>query len=158
MAGTGWLTLKRRGPEVVEYSVSLAYRVGFVLIAALILGALVAAAGPFFDRSNTVAFVLLGASVLAALYEERWIFSAGGIEYRIGVLGLARRRRWEAAQARCLRVVESKQAVGRPFVSLSVAMVEGRPLRVDMARGSAGERLREIADEVSKLSGIPVEK
>jgi hypothetical protein len=158
MPGTGWLTVKHRDPEALEYSVSLAYRVGFVVIAALILGALIASAGPLFDRSNTVAFVLLAASILAALYDERWLFSRDAIEYRIGLVGLSRCRRWEASQARCLRLLESRQAVGRPFVSLSVSLVEGRPLRIDMARGSAGERLREVADEVSKLSGIPIEK
>jgi hypothetical protein len=158
MPGTGWLTLKHRDPRIIEYSVSPAYRIGFALIAGLVLGALVASGGPLLDRSNTVAYVLLAASIMAALYDERWLFSPEGIEYRIGVLGLGRSRRWATAEARCLRLVESRQAVGRPFVSLSVALTEGRPLRVDMARGSAGERLHEVAREVSTLSGIPIEK
>lgn len=158
MFGASWLTIKRRGLDRLEYSVSLAYRVGFALIAALLLAALASVAERLFDRSNTLAYILLAGSLAAALYEERWLFSPEGVEYHVGIVGLARTRRWPFSETRCLRLVESRQGMGRSIVSLSVTVGGGRPLRIDMARGSAGERLREIAQEVSRLSGIPIEK
>jgi len=158
MFGTSWLTIKRRGPERLEYSVSPAYRIGFALIAVLLMAALASVSERLFDRSNTLAYILLAGSIAAALYEERWLFSPESVEYRVGIVGLARTRRWPLSEARCLRLVESKHSVGRAIVSLSVAVGDGKALRVDMARGSAGERLREIAQEVSRLSGIPIER
>jgi hypothetical protein len=157
MMAANWLTIKRRGSDRIEYSVSLAYRIIFGAISVLLLAALASAAQRLFDRSNTVAYVLLLASVVAALYEERWLFSRDGLEYRVGIVGLARHRRWAVAQARCLRLVEGKQSMGRPFVSLSLTLAQGKPYRIDMARGAAGDRLREMAQDVSRLCDIPVE-
>jgi hypothetical protein len=158
MFGAGWLTIKHRGSNRVEYSVSLVYRMGFGLIAVLLLAALASVAEHPFDRSNTLAYILFAGSLAAALYDERWIFSPEGVEYRVGIVGLAKRRRWLPAQARCLRLVESRQGIGRPMVSLAFLLTDGKPCRIDMARGAAGERLREIANEVSRVSGIPIEK
>ncbi len=153
-----WLTIKRRGQDRLEYSVSLAYRIAFGLISALLLAALVSAAERLLDRSNTLAYILLAGSIAAALYDERWLFSPEGLEYRVGIVGLARSRAWPVSEARCLRLVESKQSLGRSMVSLSVSLGQGKPYRIDMARGTAGERLRDMAREVSRLSGIPIEE
>ncbi len=158
MFGASWLTIKRRGPDRLEYSVSTVYRIGFALIAALLIAALASVAEHLFDRSNTLAYVLLAGSLAAALYDERWQFSPEGVEYSVGIIGLARRRRWTLSQARCLRVVESRQSAGRAMVSLAFLLADGKPCRIDMARGAAGERLREIASELSRVSGIPIEK
>jgi hypothetical protein len=158
MFGASWLSVKHRGPDSLEYSVSLAYRVGFAAIAALLLLALLSVAERLFDRSNIVAYVLLAASVAAALYDERWLFSAQGVEYSVGILGLARSRGWPLSEVRCLRLVESRQSMGRSVVSLALSLEQGRTLRIDIARGVAGDRLREVAAEASRLSGIPVEK
>ncbi len=158
MFGASWLTIKRLGPDRLEYSVSPVYRIGFALIAALLLAALVSAAEHLFDRSNTLAYILLAGSLAAALYDERWLFSPEGVEYHVGIIGIARRRRWSLSQARCLRLVESRQSMGRSMVSLAFLLTEGKPCRIDMARGAAGERLREIASEFSRVSGIPIEK
>lgn len=102
--------------------------------------------------------MLLAASVAAALYDERWLFSPRGVEYRVGLVGLARNRTWTASQVRSLRLVESRQSMGRSVVSLSLLLDEGKAFRIDMARGLSGERLREVAAEVSRLAGIAVEK
>ncbi len=142
----------------MEYSVSTLYRIGFAAIAVLLVLALASVAERVLDRSNIVAFVLLAASIAAALYDECWVFSAEGVEYRVGVIGLARRRAWPASQVQCLRLVESRQSLGRSVVALSLSVDAGKTFRIDMARGLAGERLREIAAEASRVSGITVEK
>ncbi len=158
MLGAGWLSIKRRGPDRLEYSVSLLYRIGFVAIAALLLAALASASERLIDRSNIVAYVLFAASVMAAVYDERWIFSPQDVAYRVGIVGLTRDRRWSISQVRGLRLAESRQSMGRSVVSLSISVDEGRSFRIDMARGAAGDRLREFAGEVSRLSGIAIER
>lgn len=157
MFGASWLSTKRRGSDRIEYSVSLLYRIGFGAIAVLLLAALASVSQRLLDRSNIVAYVLFAGSVAAALYDERWLFSPESVDYRVGIVGLARNRHWPIAEVRCLRLVESRQSMGRSVVSLSMSLVDGSSFRIDMARGLAGDRLREVAREISRLSGITIE-
>jgi hypothetical protein len=98
-AFVGWLSLRERGADRLQLSLSAIHRVTFAIltvIAVFILftGVLFEGESTVFLPRNTVAGILVIIMLFGLLYEERWTFdrAAGRVENRFGVVFLARRR------------------------------------------------------------------
>ena len=82
------LVLSLRGDGRLELRPSRVFRVLLGMIAA-VLGTAIAFSAAAGENTALMPLLLMAASLLASLYEERWIFSAdGGIESRHGLLFL----------------------------------------------------------------------
>jgi hypothetical protein len=94
----GGLSLRERGADRLELSLSAAHRVTFAILTVLSVfilftGVLFEGEPTVFLPRNTVAWILAIVMLLGLLYEERWTFdrAAGRVGNRFGTVLLARR-------------------------------------------------------------------
>jgi hypothetical protein len=94
----GGLSLRERGADRLELSLSTAHRVTFAILTVLSVfilftGVLFEGEPTVFLPRNTVAWIIAIVMLLGLLYEERWTFdrAAGRVGNRFGTVFLARR-------------------------------------------------------------------
>ena len=100
----GGLSLRERGADRLELSLSAAHRVTFAILTVLSVfilftGVLFEGEPTVFLPRNTVAWILAIVMLLGLLYEERWTFdrAAGRVGTRFGMVFLARRKAFAIA-------------------------------------------------------------
>ena len=120
------LVLSLRGDGRLELRPSRVFRVLLGMIA-VVLGTAIAFSAAAGENTALMPLLLMAASLLASLYEERWIFSAdGGIESRHGLLFL-----------KAVRIYPSEEVEGKterhrpagPFLSAKLPCARRRNSR-----------------------------
>jgi len=100
----GGLSLRERGADRLELSLSAVHRVTFAILTGL--SVFILFTGVLFEGEptvllprNTVAWILAVIMLFGLLYEERWTFdrAAGRVENRFGLVFLARRKAFPMA-------------------------------------------------------------
>lgn len=94
------LSLRRSG-ATLTYGIPLWYRITAACILGVVALAMVVAGG-----TGLPGWILLGISIFAALYEERWVFdtAAGTCQARMGLVFLHRGPRFAAEEVASIRV------------------------------------------------------
>lgn len=82
------LVLREPKPGQLVYTIPLWYRILMVAIAAVLVASIAISEG----ATSTITWIVAGLSVLAALYEERWVLDSDKkeIRHRFGLLVVAR--------------------------------------------------------------------
>lgn len=150
--------------HTLEFSLSPGYRIGVGAVAiALVIAAAAAASAP--------AWIFPALAALGALYEERWTFDlgAGELRSRIGLVFLARRRRYAFASIMGVGVerfvkgaldqsvsIEPDKLPRGSEARLLIELKDGSRLIVDAMPYRDRERLTEAAERIAALAGLPL--
>ena len=162
--------LREQGATRLVYSTPIAFRVGFAVVALVIVLCVAAVPeGPFFQRFNAVSLSLIGVCLVAALYVERWTFdkASNRFERNVGILPIYWRKRRPLDSLRKVVLREHGltqsdrpalfRVTPRGAAVVYVVDQDDRAYRLDLARGSSARMARRYAEMLSAFCVIPLE-
>ena len=163
--------LREQGATRLVYSTPIAFRIGFVVVAVVIVLCIAAVPeGPFLARFNAVSLTIIGVCLFAALYLERWTFDKGAnrFERNVGILPVywRKQRPLDSLRKVVLRergVTQSERpslfrVTARGAAVLYVVDQDDRAFRLDLARGSSARLARKYAEMLAAFCAIPLEE
>ncbi len=151
------------------YSISWGFRAAFLVTASIVIASVASVSGgPFLARFNAFSLAMVGACLLASLYQERWIFDreSNVLERNVGLVFLHTHRRVPLDTLRevVLRGFGAREREGPGFLrragaaTLAVVNREGRFYRLAMASGGGARELQANAERLAAFCGIPLQR
>lgn len=168
------LRIRRHRDGRVVLDLGILFRLFFVAIAVLLVAIWVSAGSLGF-----FGIVLLGVSVFATLYDERWEINPAThtVTARHGIVGLWRRRTWEFTSIVVVRAVrywsgtvprlsrnDSSESTRRTrffqrqHVRYELITGDGETVRIETRRIHSAEEPWELPDTVAKAIGTNLER
>ena len=170
--------LKEKGNGVMEYAISIVFRIVFAAIALFILIAIIslASSDPDSETSNAVPIIIFVICAAAALYNESWIFNRGKqtLERRLGLLFIYKRNSYSLDNFERVVITGSKEPAGekddedRPKLlgfgkgipsgrGFGVLLLEDKDenlLKLDMVKKRHLNEIRFTAKKIAEFCGI----
>ena len=154
-----WLGVRHIDENRIEYGVTWGQRIVFTVIGLTILLSILSTTERLFQATNSVALVLVGICIFAAVYTESWRFNRAELacDHLVGIPGLLRVQTHPLDDSASLKLVKTTLPARRGYTSLLLVLGEERPLKIDMARGDS-EKLKATAAEIAKFCQLALEE
>lgn len=160
------LVLYTRSDDMVELALPMSFRVTFGIISVVLIAAILS-----FGMITVVPMVVTAITVLAGLYEERWIFdrARGTVTHRYGLVFLAGKHETSFDEIESFilsnfrevpdeQLFSSKRTLAlRSLVSLQMGLKGGRSRTIEIRANRHNSTLKESAERISQFCGIPLE-
>lgn len=166
------LNLQELGDRRLVLRIPLGFKLLLLGIAVIIFSsiAFTSAGSRIFDRSNTLPLLLCAFSLLAAAYQEQWIFDRENdlLRSRFGVFPLFRTKRIKISELEAVslnRFVRGnlpptsggkRRMLQRDLLSLTLIRRDGRILRMETYRTFEQEKIKQMAGRIADYCGIPL--
>ncbi len=162
--------------ELSDRRIVLRIPVGFKLlllgIAVIIFSSIIftSAGGRMFDRANTLPLLLCAFSLLAAAYQEQWIFDRDNdlLKSQFGIFPLFRTKRIKISELEVVslnRFVRGnlpptsggkRRMLQRDLLSLTLVRRDGQIIRIETYRAFEQEKIKQMAGRIADYCGIPL--
>ncbi len=176
------LSEKRKTKGTIEYRIHPAFRLFFLLIAAVLLSASV-----LYGIVSLPGLIIGIVSLLGALYTEHWVFDSteNTVTYYSGIFPFLKKKEWEKSditgfavtafmkgaidQTRTYDLLEKMDTkIAKPTllpfapelrirITLIMKLTNGSTLIIDDSGIRSRQRLTSLAHRISSLTGIPLE-
>ena len=164
------LALKTVGEDRLEYGIAPGFRILFFLISGVIIFSLFyTQTEGLFRPPNLIPIVLTLLCLIAALYNERWIFDRTGntVVQQTGLIMIYRSKRLKLEALRAIelsgfRMGEvAKSGKGglfnRTLVTLALHDTDGKIHKLDIVKAVHLKEIRLAAQQLADFCGIPLE-
>lgn len=161
------LCLYRKNSDCLVLTIGSAFRISFAIVVTTLLIALIV----FPAKEVPVpGIITIAISLLAMLYEERWIFdrASGEIRHRFGLIILHRThtlRMADIEELTLVSIIHGKRALtkegrapysGRRYTILSLSGSGATKTTVEVAKNRNPQKLLEKGRAIAELCGVPL--